>query len=94
MMNAETGSRWTLDELSAAFDKAVVLTEAIMEQEPGSRHWKDKIVAVVDEQDVDVTTYAIAFYTATEAREVAVHNQPEKRCLIADGYWAGPAGDH
>jgi len=95
MMNfMETRTIWSRDELTEAFDKAVALSGAIFGDEPGTRHWKDKIVAVVDLDEVAVTAEAIAFFTATEARIVEVHGQPEKRALIADGYRAGPAGDH
>jgi len=95
MMNfMETRTIWSADELQAAFSKAVALSGAIFGDEPGTRHWKDKIVAVVDLDEVAVTAEAIAFFTATEARIVEVYNQPEKRALIADGYRAGPAGDH
>ncbi len=74
------GIKYEQAELDAAFDLVKSPT-----------HWKDPIEAVINEADVAVVTAAIIHFTATT---------PEfffkgSRCyVIADGYRAGPAGDH
>jgi len=55
-------------------------------------HWKDPIDTMIRVEDFDRARAACQFYTATTLKIVCGHG-----CLLrvkADGYRAGPAGDH
>ena len=61
------------------------------------RDWKAPIETVVPLAEADLTLDAIEFYTATRGRLVKLEYLPDGRMgvlLKADGYRAGPAGDH
>ena len=61
------------------------------------RDWKAPIDAVVPLTEADTTIEAIEFYTATKARILRWQFMEDGRAGVhiqADGYRAGPAGDH
>ncbi len=74
------GIKYEQEELDAAFDKVKNPT-----------HWKDPIEAVIDEADTAIVTAAIIHFTGTVPEFVFEGSQ----CyVVADGYRAGPCGDH
>lgn len=79
---------YTEDQLQAAFKLVQPVT-----------HWKDRICAVVPATERAVVSYAIEFYTSTRATFQEIRDEttgvPTGNLLVtADGYRAGPAGDH
>lgn len=94
-INTETGSEWSRDELTKALDEAVRNTAERHGEDPTKRHWKDAIETVVAVRDLDVTRKAIVFFTATVPTETELWKDGKLVILLqADGYSAGPAGDH
>ena len=73
---------YTTEQLTAAFDKV-----------KNPNHWKDPIDAVIDESERDLVSEAIPYFTATPAffSEGVVKGTLN---VTAEGYRAGPAGDH
>jgi len=73
---------WTRKQLNDAFTRV---------QNPGD--WKAPIRSKIERNDMDVSRAAIWFFTSTAA---VVHDiEGEDAVLIlAEGYRAGPAGDH
>lgn len=59
-------------------------------------HWKDRIDATVDlrnpDTDIPRLAFAVEFFTATRATITLVSGTRYR--VTADGYRAGPAGDH
>ena len=51
--------------------------------------WRDKIVAVVDSADLDITVAAIEHFTATEVHK---SNRGNPVDIYSIGYRMGPAG--
>lgn len=74
---------WTREELEAAFNAV---------QNP--THWKDPIHAWVANAEVEVTLDAIGFYTGTAGLITRIADDRRSKFIEADGYRAGPAGDH
>lgn len=78
------GKKFSVNEMSAAFDAV-----------KNPNHWKDIIIAIIDEKDREVTAAAIVFYTATEMKIRSRHEIEStgevKLVIEADGYWKGPA---
>lgn len=66
------------------------LRTAMTAVEPAS-HWKDPIRRWIGNDDLAVTSAAVAFFTATEVR--VVERTAGQILVEADGYRAGPAGD-
>jgi hypothetical protein len=81
-MSAFTDER--VAELSKAFD---------LVKDPS--HWKGPVRGHVEGEDVKDVIEAITFYTATVGHVYGpLRSGPHKGLfrIIADGYWAGPAG--
>ena len=91
-INSETGTEWSRDELQNAFSEAVKRTAINLGQDPAERHWKDRIFANVEVEEIDVTREAIIFFTATVPS--TKKDGRGRLTLVADGYRIGPAGDH
>lgn len=74
---------FTQEQLEAAFKKV-----------QNADHWKNPIDAVIDTADIDVTRAAIQHFTGTQAEFKLCIGQHGKWRVEAEGYRAGPAGDH
>ena len=55
--------------------------------------WRAPIRTFIDAAVLDITKTAVEFFTATKVR-VAATTDPGRLAIEADGYRAGPAGDH
>lgn len=74
--------KFTVGEMRAAFDKVC-----------DKRDWKNPIRAVIADEAIEVTVAAIEFFTASKAKVTAMLGFGEGMSyLIAEGYYAGPAG--
>lgn len=57
--------------------------------------WKAPISAVIPPRTFAVVDTAVEFFTATRIRAIGIYPDGSGRILVeADGYRAGPAGDH
>ena len=74
------GIKYTPEQLDAAFD---------MVKNP--THWKDPIETVIDDAHIAVVEAAIIHFTATIPE---FFHDKGQTYVVADGYRAGPAGDH
>lgn len=81
------------DKLEAAFRDAVRRTAVYLGEDPEKRHWKDPIAFALREgEDESLLSEAIIHYTATVPE--IIRGPGRVRVMVADGYRAGPAGDH
>lgn len=85
------------EELELTFGHGRAALDAAFEQVQNPNHWKDPIdrFGRWSEAERAVITDAIRFFTATEASWESQNDQPGAIWRVtADGYRAGPAGDH
>jgi hypothetical protein len=75
---------YTEEELRSAFD-------AVADKED----WRNPIAALVTSDNLQITVYAINFYTANTTSVRRIPNKFKNLFLLeSDGYRLGPAGDH
>ncbi len=81
-------------QLLGGYDEAEI--RAAFERVENPNHWKDPVDCIVrdtDQDERDLIAFAISFFTSTEASWSRVGQTSVWR-VRADGYRAGPAGDH
>jgi len=79
----DLGYKFGRDELQAAFTAVA-----------DPQDWRRPIRTFIDAADLEITKEAVAFFTATTLKVAATCPGTGRLAIAADGYRAGPAGDH